>query len=163
MPPVPRAPAGARLVFGDEVQGCAEYRDPWLPSRHPAGMPSAKAGQRPRRRRPKGDVNMGGADSAASLRRRGEGLTPGTPGNILQEMNYLERITIDPRVRSGKACIRGTRISVSDVFDYLGGGMSVQEVLDDFPDLTMEDIRACFAYAADRDRRLNVVPNEVAV
>jgi len=75
----------------------------------------------------------------------------------------LERITIDPGIRSGKPCIRGTRVAVSDVFDYLGGGMTIPEVLDDFPDLTPDDIRACFAFAADRDRRLNAVPHEVAV
>jgi len=78
-------------------------------------------------------------------------------------MNYRERITIDPRIRSGKPCIRGTRITVADVFDYLGGGMTVAEVLADFPDLAPQDIQACFAFAADRDRRLNVVPHEVAV
>ena len=78
-------------------------------------------------------------------------------------MNYRERITIDPRIRSGKPCIRGTRITVADVFDYRGGGMTIPEVLDDFPDLTADDIQACFAFAADRDRRLNVVPHEVAV
>jgi uncharacterized protein (DUF433 family) len=78
-------------------------------------------------------------------------------------MNYKDRIAIDPRIRSGKACIRGTRIAVADVFDYLGGGMSVEEVLDDFPDLTAEDIRACFAFAAERERRLAVIPPEAAV
>ena len=78
-------------------------------------------------------------------------------------MNYRERITIDPRIRSGKPCIRGTRITVADVFDYLGGGMTVAEVLADFPDLAPQDIQACFAFAADRDRRLNVLPHEVAV
>ena len=78
-------------------------------------------------------------------------------------MNYRERITIDPRIRSGKACIRGTRITVADVFDYLGGGMSVAEVLEDFPDLSADDIQACFAFAADRDRRLAVVPHEAAL
>ena len=78
-------------------------------------------------------------------------------------MNYLERITIDPRVRSGKPCIRGTRITVGDVFDYLGGGMTIAQVLDDFPDLTAEDIQACFAFAADRERRLKVVPHEAAL
>ena len=78
-------------------------------------------------------------------------------------MNYKDRITIDPRIRSGKACIRGTRIAVADVFDYLGGGMTVAEVLDDFPDLTAEDIQACFAFAADRERRLAVIPHEAAV
>lgn len=77
-------------------------------------------------------------------------------------MNYLEHISIDPAIRSGKPCIRGTRIAVADVFDYLGGGMTIPEVLDDFPDLTPDDIRACFAFAADRDRRLNAVPHEVA-
>lgn len=51
-------------------------------------------------------------------------------------MNYKECISLDPRIRSGKLCIRGTRIAVADVFDYLGGGMSVAEILDDFPDLT---------------------------
>jgi uncharacterized protein (DUF433 family) len=78
-------------------------------------------------------------------------------------INYRERITIDPRVLSGKPCIRGTRITVADAFDYLGGGMSVAEVLDDFPDLTADDLQACFAFAADRDRRLNVMPNEAAL
>ena len=78
-------------------------------------------------------------------------------------MDYRERISIDPLVRSGQPCIRGTRITVSDVFDYLGGGMSTAEVLDDFPDLTPEGIRACFAFADDRDRRLSVVPHEAAL
>jgi uncharacterized protein (DUF433 family) len=63
-------------------------------------------------------------------------------------MNYLEHIGIDPRIRSGQPCIRGTRIAVADIFDYLGGGMSIAEVLDDFPDLTTEDIQACFAFRA---------------
>ncbi|MEA5620087.1 DUF433 domain-containing protein [Cronbergia sp. UHCC 0137] len=78
-------------------------------------------------------------------------------------MNYQERITIDPRIRSGKPCIKGTRITVTDVFDYLGGGMTISEVLDHFPDLTLTDIQACFAYAANRDRRLAILPNEAAV
>ena len=78
-------------------------------------------------------------------------------------MNYRERIAIDPAIRSGKPCIRGTRITVADIFDYLGGGMTVAEVLDDFPDLNADDIQACFAFAADRDRRLNVVPHEAAL
>ena len=76
-------------------------------------------------------------------------------------MNYLERISIDPAIRSGKPCIRGTRLAVTDIFDYLGSGMSIAEVLDDFPDITEVDLRACFAFAADRDRRLNAVPHEV--
>ena len=90
-------------------------------------------------------------------------LDSGSPENYRRAMNYRERITIDSRIRSGKPCIRGTRITVADVFDYLGGGMTIPEVLDDFPDLTADDIQACFAFAADRDRRLNVVPHEVAL
>lgn len=73
-------------------------------------------------------------------------------------MNYRGRITIDPQIRSGKPCIRGTRIAVADVFDYLGGRMTVEEILDDFSDLTTDDLQACFAFAADRERRLVVVP-----
>ena len=71
-------------------------------------------------------------------------------------MDYRERITIDPVVRSGKPCVRGTRIAVADVLDYLGGGMSVAEVLEDFPDLAAQDIQACLSFAADRERRLIV-------
>jgi uncharacterized protein (DUF433 family) len=78
-------------------------------------------------------------------------------------MDYRQRITIDASVRSGKPCIRGTRITVSDVFDYLGGGMTIQQILDDFPDLTMEDVQACFSFAADRDRRLAVVPGLASI
>jgi uncharacterized protein (DUF433 family) len=78
-------------------------------------------------------------------------------------MNYQKHIAIDPRIRSGKPCIKGTRITVADIFDYLGGGMTVAEVLDDFPDLTADNIQACFAFAADRDRRMNVIPHEIAV
>jgi uncharacterized protein (DUF433 family) len=71
-------------------------------------------------------------------------------------MVYQDRITIDPRVRSGKPCIKGTRIAVADVLDYLGGGMTAAEILDDFPDLTAEDIQACLTFAAERERRLAV-------
>lgn len=78
-------------------------------------------------------------------------------------MNYRNRISIDPTIRSGKPCVSGTRIAVADVFDYLGGGMTVSEVLDDFPDLTADDIQACFAFAADRERRMSVVPHEAAL
>jgi uncharacterized protein (DUF433 family) len=69
-------------------------------------------------------------------------------------MDYSQVITIQPGKRSGQPCIRGLRITVQDVLEYLAGGMSVEEVLHDFPDLTREDIRACLAYAADRERRL---------
>ena len=69
-------------------------------------------------------------------------------------MEYQHLITIEAGKRGGKPCIRGLRITVSDVLDYLASGMSEDEVLRDFPDLTREDIRACFAFAADRERRL---------
>ncbi|EIP97710.1 hypothetical protein OpiT1DRAFT_02157 [Opitutaceae bacterium TAV1] len=78
-------------------------------------------------------------------------------------MNYRDRIVITPDVRSGKPCIRGTRITVGDIFDYLGSGMSVAEVLEDFPDLTAEDIQACFAFASARDRHIMTVPHETAL
>ena len=78
-------------------------------------------------------------------------------------MIYQDRIVIDSGIRSGKPCIRGTRIAVTDIFDYLGGGMTIDEMLDDFPDLTLADIQACFAFASDRDRRLVTLPHEVAV
>lgn len=63
-------------------------------------------------------------------------------------MDSRARISADPLIRSGKPCIRGTRIAVTDVFEYLGGGMTVAEVLSDFPDLTAADIQDCFAFAA---------------
>lgn len=69
-------------------------------------------------------------------------------------MDYKHLITIDSSMRSGQPCIRGMRITVQDVLEYLAGGMTVDEVLADFPELTSEDIRACLGYAADRERRL---------
>jgi len=69
-------------------------------------------------------------------------------------MDYRERITIEPGKRGGKPCLRGLRITVYDVLDYLAGGMSEDEILADFPDLEREDIRAALAFAADRERRL---------
>ena len=75
-------------------------------------------------------------------------------------MNYQHIITIEPGKRGGKPCIRGLRITVSDVLDYLASGMSEDEILRDFPDLTREDIRACLAFAADRERRLISIPTK---
>ena len=69
-------------------------------------------------------------------------------------MGWEERITVDPAVRSGKPCIKGTRITVYDVLEYLAGGMTEDKILDDLPDLTREDIRAALAFAAARERRL---------
>ena len=73
-------------------------------------------------------------------------------------MDYTKVITIEQDKRSGQPCIRGLRMTVQDVLEYLASGMSVKEVLADFPDLTGEDIRACFAYAADRERHRRVSP-----
>ena len=73
-------------------------------------------------------------------------------------VDYRQIITIEPGKRGGKPCIRGMRISVGDVLDYLAGGMTIDEVLDDFPDLTRDDILAALAYAADRERRLQPIP-----
>lgn len=69
------------------------------------------------------------------------------------DRNLLDRITLEPGKRGGKPCIRGLRITVYDVLSYLSAGMSVAELLADFPDLTDEDIRACLAFAADRERQ----------
>jgi uncharacterized protein (DUF433 family) len=73
-------------------------------------------------------------------------------------MDYRKHITIDPAVRGGKPCIRGLRITVYDVLEYLAGGMSDSQIVHDFPDLTVEDIRACLAFAADRERHLATFP-----
>ena len=69
-------------------------------------------------------------------------------------MDYRSRITVEPGKRSGKPCIRGLRITVYDLLDYLAGGMTEDEILADFPDLERDDIRAALAFAADRERRL---------
>jgi len=69
-------------------------------------------------------------------------------------VDYSGIIVIEPGKRSGKPCIRGLRITVSDVLDYLASGMSEEEILADFPELTATDIRACLAFAADRERRM---------
>ena len=73
-------------------------------------------------------------------------------------MDYRERITIEPDKRARKPCIRGLRITVYDILGYLASGMSEAEILEDFPDLEPEDIRASLAFAADFERRLMVVP-----
>jgi uncharacterized protein (DUF433 family) len=65
-------------------------------------------------------------------------------------MNYAHLITVEAGKRSGQPCVRGMRVTVRDVLEYLAGGMTVDELLTDFPELTAEDIRACLAYAADQ-------------
>ena len=73
-------------------------------------------------------------------------------------MDYTKIITIEPGKRSGKPCIRGMRMTVTDVLEYLAGGMSEEEFLAEFPDLTAEDIHACLVFAADRERKLATLP-----
>jgi uncharacterized protein (DUF433 family) len=73
-------------------------------------------------------------------------------------MDYRAIVTIEPGKRGGKPCIRGLRITVYDVLEYLASGMSEADILADFPDLTSDDIRACLAFAADRERRLLSIP-----
>jgi uncharacterized protein (DUF433 family) len=72
-------------------------------------------------------------------------------GNV---MNYQRVITIEPGKRGGRPCIRGLRIAVADVLGWLAAGMSHERILADYPELTDEDVRACLAYAADRERRV---------
>ena len=73
-------------------------------------------------------------------------------------MDYQKIITIEPGKRGGKPCIRGLRITVYEVLEYLASGMTEEEILRDFPDLTAEDIKACIAFAADRERKLMTIP-----
>jgi len=73
-------------------------------------------------------------------------------------VDYSTIITIEPGKRSGKPCIRGLRITVQDILEYLAGGMSEDEILQDFSELTRDDIKACLAFAADRERKLFVAP-----
>lgn len=72
-------------------------------------------------------------------------------------MKYKDIITIEPGKRGGKPCMRGMRITVYDVLDYLASGMTHQEILNDFPYLTEEDILACLSYAAERERSMMVI------
>jgi len=71
-------------------------------------------------------------------------------------MDYRNPVVIDPEIRFGKPCVRGTRITVGDALSYLASGMSEQELLSDFPQLTREDVRACPAFAAERERRVSI-------
>jgi uncharacterized protein (DUF433 family) len=73
-------------------------------------------------------------------------------------MDYRHVITMESGKRGGKPCIRGLRIAVADVLDCLAASMSEDDILRDFPDLTRQDIHACLAFAADRERRLMVIP-----
>ena len=71
-------------------------------------------------------------------------------------IDYRDIITINPEKRFGKPCVRNTRISVFDVLGWLASGMSREEILEDFPELTQDDISACLAYAADKERKIRI-------
>jgi uncharacterized protein (DUF433 family) len=73
-------------------------------------------------------------------------------------MNYKDHITVDSNKRGGKPCVRGLRITVYEVLDYLASDMTEEEILKDFPDLTHEDLKACIAFAVDRERQLVISP-----
>jgi uncharacterized protein (DUF433 family) len=75
---------------------------------------------------------------------------------LLVNDQWRTRITLEPGKRGGRPCIRGMRITVFDILSYLAAGMTVAEVLDDFPYLTQDDILACFAFAAERERSMLV-------
>jgi len=71
-------------------------------------------------------------------------------------IDYREIITIDPEKRFGRPCVRNMRITVYDVLGWLASGMSREEILEDFPELTQDDISACLAYAADKERKIRI-------
>lgn len=74
--------------------------------------------------------------------------------------DYREIVTVEPGKRGGKPCVRGLRITVYEVLEYLASGMTIDEILADFPDLTRDDLRACLAFAANRERRMVSIPPE---
>ena len=83
-------------------------------------------------------------------------LVSGHGSRMLSAMDYRKIITVEAGKRGGKPCIRGLRVTVYDMLDYLAAGMTHEQILKEFPYLTEEDIRACLAYAADRERRVVV-------
>jgi uncharacterized protein (DUF433 family) len=105
----------------------------------------------------KGPVSLTAAESAAGTA-TGHEVATSSGFATFQGVDYRAIVTIEPGKRGGKPCIRGLRITVYDVLEYLASGMSEAEILADFPDLTSDDIRACLAFAADRERRLLSVP-----
>lgn len=79
---------------------------------------------------------------------------------MIMACDYQEIVTVEPGKRGGKPCVRGLCITVYEVLEYLASGMTIDEILVDFPDLTRDDIRACLAFAADRERRMVSIPPE---
>lgn len=92
------------------------------------------------------------------MARHGGPLAKGSLPAYTSGMSSLERISVDSNVRFGKPCVRGTRITVGDVLGWLAAGMSEEEILAEYPQLSQDDIRACLAYAAERERRSHSIP-----
>lgn len=90
--------------------------------------------------------------------RNNDSIDPAGPWGVSFGMDYRDRITIEAGKRGGKPCIRGLRITVYEVLDYLATGMTSDQILADFPDLEEDDIRAVLAFAADRERKLSSSP-----
>ena len=90
--------------------------------------------------------------------RNNDSIDPAAPWGVSFAMDYRDRITIEAGKRGGKPCIRGLRITVYEVLDYLATGMTSDQILADFPDLEEDDIRAVLAFAADRERKLSSSP-----
>lgn len=76
----------------------------------------------------------------------------------MEPLHYEAYITIDPEIRFGRPCLKGTRIAVADVLGWLGSGQTVAEIIEDFPEVTEAQIRACLLYAADRERHIKLLP-----
>jgi uncharacterized protein (DUF433 family) len=105
------------------------------------------------------ELEAAGATGGVITARASEpGLTGASTLFRISVMDDHDRIVIEPQIRFGKPTVRGTRIAVGDVLSYLASGMSEDEILTDFPSLTRDDIRACLAYAAERERILWSIP-----
>ena len=107
---------------------------------------------------PRGRVGLRACRHVAKGLAKPRGLTSDPGQRYPEGMNRLKRITLEPGKRGGKPCIRGLRITVYDVLEYLASGMTEAEILADFPDLEREDIRAVLTFAAERERRLMSIP-----
>ena len=119
------------------------------------GRAAASDGRQTRNR---GDARRPGG--AGPSRRGAVGLERGEILGYTARMAYDERLTVDPGKRGGKVCIRGTRVTVIEVLESLGSGMTQEQTLANFPDLRAADIQACLEYAADRERKMVKIPRE---
>ena len=102
------------------------------------------------------ELPVPGTSVPGTFKTSGSGVACCSYSEYIPIMDYQGIITIEPDKRNGKPCVRGLRITVQDVLEYLAGGMTPEEIIADFPELTLLDIRACLAYAADRERKLFV-------